>query len=193
MNPVYQEILPGRKLLGRQLFDALPELVDQPLHDILLNVYRTGESYEVNELLIPIAEYEGGPTHDRYFTFNYLARLDETGKVDGIMVFVFEVTTMMTAQHRQVALNEELSAANEELAALNEELALTQEQLLQKNTDLTNSEAQMRFMLNAIPQQIWTANPNGALQYVNDVVCADFGVQRGGDSWSWVAKIHTPG
>jgi PAS domain S-box-containing protein len=37
------------------------------------------------------------------------------------------------------------------------------------------SAKRFRFILNAIPQQVWTAEPNGALDYVNEVVCADFG------------------
>lgn len=98
VNPAYQEILRGRKLLNRPLFEAMPELVGTPLQETLLNVYRTGESYTINELLIPISEYEGGPTHDRYFNFNYQARRNENDQVDGIMAFVFEVTGMIKVQ-----------------------------------------------------------------------------------------------
>ncbi|MDB5124298.1 MAG: domain S-box protein, partial [Mucilaginibacter sp.] len=99
VNPVYQQLLPGRQLLDRPIFEALPELIGTPLQQILLNVYSKGESYEINESLIPIAEYEGGPTRDRYFTFNYQARRDANNKVDGILAFVFEVTGIMTVQH----------------------------------------------------------------------------------------------
>jgi PAS domain S-box-containing protein len=37
------------------------------------------------------------------------------------------------------------------------------------------SITRFRFMLNAIPQQVWTASPTGELEYVNQVVCRDFG------------------
>jgi PAS domain S-box-containing protein len=46
-------------------------------------------------------------------------------------------------------------------------------------------------MLNAIPQQVWTATPNGALDYVNQVVCDDFGYSTEeivGQGWQ--AFIH---
>jgi PAS domain S-box-containing protein len=98
VNPDYQKLLPGRVLLGRPIFEALPELIGTPLQEILLKVYRTGEPYRIDEFLIPVAEYEGGPTKERYFTFNYQARHDENNQVDGIMVFVFEVTGMMQVQ-----------------------------------------------------------------------------------------------
>jgi PAS domain S-box-containing protein len=98
VNPAYQELLPNRDLLNRPLFEALPELLGTPLEEVLLNVYRTGAPYVISELLIPLAEYEDGPTHDRYFSFNYEARRDVNGEVDGILTFVFEVTGMIKVQ-----------------------------------------------------------------------------------------------
>ena len=98
VNPAYQELLPGRKLLDRPIFEALPELVGTPLQEVLLNVYNTGAPFEINELLIPVAEYEGGPTQNRYFSFTYQARRDVNNKIDGILVFVFEVTAMKNVQ-----------------------------------------------------------------------------------------------
>jgi two-component system, OmpR family, sensor histidine kinase VicK len=98
VNPAYQRLLPGRQLLNRPIFEALPELVSQPLRDILLNVYEKGETYAVSELLIPIATHDASPMQDRYFTFNYLPRTAEDGTVDGIMVFVFEVTEQVNAR-----------------------------------------------------------------------------------------------
>jgi len=98
VNPAYQQLLPGRKLLVSPIFEALPELVGTPLQEVLLTVYRSGEAYEINELLIPVAEYEGGPTKDRYFSFNYQVRRDENDRIDGILVFVFEVTGMINVQ-----------------------------------------------------------------------------------------------
>ena len=111
VNPKYQQLLPGRKLLNRPIFEAMPELIGQPLHDVLLNVYHKGETYVANELLIPIAEYEGGPTFDRYFNFNYLPRLDEGGKVDGILAFVFEVTDIVVSRNELEKTRDNLKMA----------------------------------------------------------------------------------
>lgn len=98
VNPAYQQLFPGRELLGRPIFEALPELIGSQLQEALLTVYHQDEAYKVNELLLPVADYEGGPTFDRYFTFNYEPRHDENNKVDGIMVFAFEVTGMVKIQ-----------------------------------------------------------------------------------------------
>lgn len=98
VNPAYQQLLPGRKLSGRPIFDALPELVDTPLQEELINVYQTGTPVDINELMIPIAAYEGGPTQERYFSFSYLPRRDEHNHIDGILTFVYEVTRMIHVQ-----------------------------------------------------------------------------------------------
>lgn len=37
------------------------------------------------------------------------------------------------------------------------------------------NERRFQFLLNALPQQLWTASPDGILDYVNDVVISDFG------------------
>ncbi len=104
INPAYQKILQGRHLLGRPIFEAVPELVGTPLQELLLRVYQKGETLEVNELLVPISDYEGGPTHDRYFSFTYQPWRDEKDQIDGILGIVFEVTGMIKVQ-------QELSAA----------------------------------------------------------------------------------
>jgi two-component system sensor histidine kinase VicK len=130
VNTGYQKLLPGRKLLGRPIFEALPELVGTPLQEILLDVYRNGEAYEIGELLIPVSEYEGGPTENRYFSFNYQPRRNERDEIDGLLAFVYEVTGMVKVQQDQLAMNEELAATNEEGQAMNEELTAANDALL---------------------------------------------------------------
>jgi hypothetical protein len=47
----------------------------------LLDVYHNAEPFEVREQLIPVSECEGRPTHDRYFTFTYVPRIDLDNQV----------------------------------------------------------------------------------------------------------------
>jgi PAS domain S-box-containing protein len=82
---------------------------------------------------------------------------------------------LATVNEELVATNEELAAVNEEMAATNEELTETQGNLRKKMEELAATESRFRFLLNAIPQQVWTATPDGALDYVNEVICSDFG------------------
>jgi len=113
----------------------------------------------------------------------------ETNEITGVVSSFFDVTSareyetlLKDSVSEQQALNEELAAANEEQAAVNEELVSTNEELIvtqessrQLLEQLEASESRFRFMLNAIPQQVWTAKADGTLDYVNQVVCDDFG------------------
>ena len=100
VNPSYQQLFPNRELLGKPLLEALPELKDQPIPDILHHVYASGITFEGKELLVPLARTESGPIEDRYFNFIYQARHDEKGRIDGILVFVIEVTDSVLARHK---------------------------------------------------------------------------------------------
>ncbi len=107
INPLYQQVFPGRKLLGKPLLEGLPELAGTPVLDMVEHVYATGETYYGKEVLIPLAPYEGAPLENNYYNFIYQARFDENGKVDGIMVFAFDVTDLVKAR-KQVEENEAL-------------------------------------------------------------------------------------
>lgn len=53
------------------------------------------------------------------------------------------------------------------------------------------SEKRLRFLFNAIPQQVWTAAPDGALDYVNKVVSDDFGYPANEIiGYGWQKFIH---
>lgn len=313
VNGPYQKFLPERELIGRPIFEALPEIEHQPIGDIIRNVYTSGVAYEGNELFVPLTDPKTGELADRYFNFTYQPRTDAAGATDGIMVFAYDVTELVNARKRsekvefdlrelvmnshyplmilrgpdyvveianhpladlwyknleeitgqkllnilpelidqpfpallkhvyetgeaygqeeesfyiesdsgrlikyvsfyydpikdtnglvsgiivtasditnmvksrqlledsyseQQSLTEEIAATNEELITTNEELSETQSLLEQTITGLKQSEERFRFLLNAMPQQVWTAKPDGALNYVNDIVCADFG------------------
>ena len=136
VNPLYQQLFPGRVLLGKALLDAIPEIVGEPIMDIIKRVYETGQTFEGKELLIPLAHSAGGPVENRYFDFIYQARTNEFDAVDGLLVFVIEVTNTVNARAEieqgyteQQALNEELASTNEELTTTNEELSETQRDL----------------------------------------------------------------
>ncbi|TXK52659.1 PAS domain-containing protein [Pontibacter qinzhouensis] len=99
VNPAYQQLLPGRRLLGNSMLkEALTELETQPFAQVIKNVYKTGQTYFNQESLVPVARYENGPIENRYFSYTLQARRDEAGQVDGVIVFVFEVTEQVEAR-----------------------------------------------------------------------------------------------
>jgi PAS domain S-box-containing protein len=116
VNPEYQRQFPGRALLGQPLQEALPELVVQPMHKWLRNVYRTGATHEGQEVPIAVPPAEGGPPEQHYFDCVYQARLDEQGRIDGVLVFAHDVTERVLAQQHVKALQTEAQDAAERLA-----------------------------------------------------------------------------
>lgn len=177
-----------QSVVGMPLQEAFPQLKGQSLIGILKNVWKTGTSYTAlnNPATFKIDVERGG----FFYNYTYKALKNNKGQVYAIM------NTVTTNWERQSdpdqidsaseqslqMMNDELSsaveelvAANEEQISINDELAITQDHLQDTIKELASSESRFRFMLNAIPQQVWTADPNGALDYVNQVVCDDFG------------------
>ncbi|UOG77665.1 PAS domain-containing protein (plasmid) [Hymenobacter tibetensis] len=97
VNPGFERLLPGREVLGQPIFQALPELVGTPVEMLLREVYASGQTHEEQALLVPMARATDSELEDRYFSFVYQARRQEQGQVDGILVFVFEVTAQLQA------------------------------------------------------------------------------------------------
>ncbi|MCX2740917.1 PAS domain-containing protein [Pontibacter anaerobius] len=98
VNPSFQKIFPGRDLVGKTLLEALPELEGTPIPNILHNVYTKGETYEGNEFPLMLARHEGAEPEEIIFTFTYQPRIDEEGKVDGVLVYVQDVTEQVKAR-----------------------------------------------------------------------------------------------
>lgn len=111
-NDNYQKLFPGRDLLGKPLIEALPELKDTPIHRIVLDVYRYGNTFEGIETLVPLSRSGESPLEDLYFNFICQARLDVNNNVDGIIIFSFEVTDFVEARNKaeQLALQVEQHA-----------------------------------------------------------------------------------
>ncbi len=53
---------------------------------------------------------------------------------------------------------------------------VTAQVLTRKSVEI--NEHRFRFLLNAIPQQVWTASPEGRVDYVNQIMCDDLGKDK---------------
>jgi PAS domain-containing protein len=84
---------------------------------------------------------------------------------------------------KEKKLSEELKIANKNLEKSRADLS--------KLTKALEEKVSSKLLLNAIPQQVWTSDLEGSLDYVNQVVCDDFGYsadQIVGHGWK--AFIH---
>jgi signal transduction histidine kinase len=136
VNPSYQQFFPERQLLGKPLRDALPELADHAAYYTMRSVFDAGETVWQQALHTPLARTQDGVLEDRYFNYIQQPRYDEQGRIDGVLIFGFEVTELVEARQQVENLNQELAVINEELMATNEELNESNAQLKRTNVDL---------------------------------------------------------
>ncbi|MFD2718537.1 PAS domain-containing protein [Hymenobacter monticola] len=106
VNPVYQQIFPHRELVGRTVAEALPEVKEQGIIDILDNVYQTGETFHAHELPLQLERDASQQLRDSYFNFTY-QQFREQGAPAGIMVFAYEVTDLVRARQALEKLREQ--------------------------------------------------------------------------------------
>ncbi|UOG73326.1 PAS domain-containing protein [Hymenobacter tibetensis] len=122
VNPAYQQLFPGRDLLGKPLLDALPELADTPIPRLCRQVFETGEPYVAEELPLQLARREGNPLEEIYCTFTYQARRDAHGAIDGVVVFAYDVTGSVRARREVEAGRAQVQALNQHLVRTNGDL-----------------------------------------------------------------------
>ncbi|GAB3637793.1 hypothetical protein GCM10027422_33830 [Hymenobacter arcticus] len=150
VNPAYQQLFPGRALLGKSLLDALPELADTTIPGLFRHVYDTGETHVAEELPLQLARHAAGQLEESYWTFTYQARRNAQGIVDGVVVFAHDVTPQVrtrqamesSRQHVQ-ALNQQLATHNADLGNVNEELLVSNEALGDTNQHLTRTNGDL--------------------------------------------------
>ncbi len=136
VNPLYQQLLPGRDLMNKPILEALPEIREQDIYQILKQVQESGQPFEGKEIHVPLTNHINNNLEDRYFNFIYHPRRDDNGIVDGVLAFVFEVTAQVKTKKELESLYQELATSNEELQTAHEELRTTIEELEETNQQL---------------------------------------------------------
>jgi signal transduction histidine kinase len=136
VNAEYQALFPGRELLGKPILEVLPEIADNAVYTTFRQVYNTGQTHEEQAMLIPLARPTDGVLENRYFRYIQQARYTVEGRINGVLVFAFEVTEQVRIRQQVQDLNEELAVINQELTATNAELSESNAQLTRTNVDL---------------------------------------------------------
>lgn len=92
-----------KTVIGKVLRDALPELEGQPFHQLLHNVYTTGNTYKGMEDRADLVV--NGQLQTFYFNFTYKALRDVDGHIYGILNMAVDVTEQVRAR-REVEASE---------------------------------------------------------------------------------------
>ena len=115
-NDAYYQVVGDREIVGRRLSEALPEVMDQGLVELLEEVVRTGEPYVGRELPIMLQRDAGKP-EERFLDFVYQPLTDADGNRVGVVAHGHDVTEHTLARREVERVNAELEHSAAELRA----------------------------------------------------------------------------
>ncbi len=84
--------------VGKTFAEALPEIETQEFLNLLDRVYRTGEAFVGRDMKARVNRAASGQPEEGYFDFAYQPMRDADGNVEGIYVYVAEVTDKVLAR-----------------------------------------------------------------------------------------------
>lgn len=99
-NPIYDQLIGHRNVVGQSVADALPEVVAQGFIGILDQVYQTGRAYVAKDVSLMRQVNPNGPLSEVTVDFTYQPLFDEDGTVSGILVHGVD-RTVRKQQERQ--------------------------------------------------------------------------------------------
>lgn len=102
---------PGSAVVGKPVFDALPEARGQGLEEVMDRVYGTGETFEAQEM--PVSLLRNGIQEIVYQNFVYQPYRNDKGNVSGIIAITVDVTEHVLAKKELERFNSQLRIANE--------------------------------------------------------------------------------
>jgi PAS domain S-box-containing protein len=168
-NDAYLRLVGNRDIIGKSVSRALPEVAGQGFVELLDRVLTTGTPHVGRATPVQLTSTDGTPSLV-YLDFVYQPLTNASGEHVGIVVHGSDVTDAVRAKHDV----ERLWVESEQARA-----------------NLQESEARYRFLANAIPVQVWTAMPDGSLDYISDLTAEYFGKRPEevvGEQW--LAMLH---
>lgn len=97
VNEAFYRLVGRRELIGKAVWEALPEVADQGYEEFLGNVYNTGNSWSANAVSLAVQHQCDGPILQRYIDLSYLPYLNSDGATIGIFVQGYDVTNLVNA------------------------------------------------------------------------------------------------
>ena len=110
-NSSYDQLVGHREIVGRPIFDALPDLRGQGFEDILVKVMDTMEPFVGREMAVKIKRTRSAPPDLCYVDFIYMPITESDGSVSGIFVHGVDVTDQVNARHEVESARAEAEAA----------------------------------------------------------------------------------
>lgn len=122
-NEAYYQLVGRRDLVGRPVFDAIPESRGQGFEAILDRVVATGEPFVGREMPIVLARTPGAPAEERLIDFLYFPLIEADGRRSGVIAHGVDVTEHVRSRQDVERLLLESERARAEAEAARERTA----------------------------------------------------------------------
>ena len=97
------------EVMGKPIFEGLPEVKGQGLEALMDKVYNTGEKYEANERAVNLTR--NGKIETIFVDFTYQALREPDGTISGIVATATDVTLQITARKKLEESKQRFQAA----------------------------------------------------------------------------------
>jgi len=97
-NKAYYQLVGHRDIIGKTVWDALPEVAGQGFEEFLASVYNTGTPWAARSMPIAVQRERNGPIVQRYVVLVYEPYRDKYGNTIGIFAQGYDVTEAVEAQ-----------------------------------------------------------------------------------------------
>lgn len=135
-----------KKVIGKELHKAIPELEGQHFIQLLEDVYYKGKTFQAEEDKVVLKV--DGKLQTFYYNYTYKPIRNLKGEIYGIINMAVDVTSQVN----------------------------TRKALTEYATKLKVSEEMYKNLSEAMPQIVWTANKEGKFTYFNQKLEQNFGV-----------------
>jgi PAS domain S-box-containing protein len=146
-NEAYFDLVGRRDLIGRSVRAAMPEAVEQGFVELLDGVLHSGVPHVGRATPITLHAADEDAPRLMYLDFIYQPLTDGAGNRTGVVAFGSNVTDAVESRREVERLLRESERAR---------------------TDAEFSEARYRFLAAAIPVHVWSATPDGLLDFVSE-------------------------
>lgn len=90
----------GRALTGKTIREALPELADGPLAQVVYGVFHRGEPFVGREIPLTVPAAGDKPARDIFINAMYQPLRDDDGRIEGVLCFAYDVTDLVLSRQR---------------------------------------------------------------------------------------------
>ena len=118
-NEPYLDFVGHRPILGKPLLEALPELADQGVKELLDGVRESRQPFSASSFRMMLNRGAGESADEVFFKLVYQPIVDDDGSIDRVAVVAIEVTELANARREAESANR---AKDEFIAMLSHEL-----------------------------------------------------------------------